>query len=111
MAAFTSKATGNWSAGGQTTWNEAGVPGMGDNVTVQSPHTVTVDITLSAGDASDLALSINSGGTLTVADNVTLWLSGSIDNAGNINIGDGSAIEFLPLPTTLIIQWQGVDVH
>ncbi|KKT14697.1 MAG: hypothetical protein UV94_C0008G0013 [Parcubacteria group bacterium GW2011_GWC1_43_30] len=42
-AAFTSKATGNWSASGQTTWNEAGVPGDGDTVSIAGAHTITID--------------------------------------------------------------------
>ncbi len=47
MAAFTSKAAGNWSASGQTTWNEVGVPGSGDTATVN--HAVTVNVSTTVG--------------------------------------------------------------
>lgn len=42
MAAYTSKATGNWTATGQTTWNEVGTPGNGDSITINAGHTVTI---------------------------------------------------------------------
>lgn len=42
MAAFTSKASGNWTATGQSTWNEAGTPGNGDSITINAGHTVTI---------------------------------------------------------------------
>jgi hypothetical protein len=41
MASFTSKVSGNWNAAGQTTWNEVGTPGAGDDVTIQNTHVVT----------------------------------------------------------------------
>lgn len=52
-AAFTSKATGNWSAAGQTTWNEAGVPGNGDTVSIADTHTVTVDTDTTVGASTN----------------------------------------------------------
>lgn len=64
MADFTSKATGNWDAEGQTTWNEAGHPGAGDTVTIQNGHTVTLDSATSC-----TTLTIDAGGTLTDATN------------------------------------------
>ena len=64
MAAFTSKATGNWDSEGATTWNEAGHPTAGDTVTVQNGHVVTLDSATSCTD-----LTINSGGTVTDATN------------------------------------------
>lgn len=42
MAAYTSKATGNWTATGQTTWNEVGTPGDGDTITINAGHTITI---------------------------------------------------------------------
>ena len=95
MSAFTSKATGNWSAAGQTTWNEVGIPGAGDTVTINSPHNVTVDVNTSVGDGSATVLSIAIGATLTVPANITLTVNGGIDNAGVIDMGDGAAISYL----------------
>lgn len=94
MAFFTSKATGNWSASGQTTWNESGIPGFGDRVTINNSHVVTVDLNSIGGDGSDSAITILAGGTLTLADLVTLTVIGQIDNSGDIIEGDGSAIVF-----------------
>ncbi len=66
MAAFTSKANGNWATSGQTTWNEAGVPGSGDTVTITHNVTVTADTIVGIGTATT-ALTVNTtGGTLTV---------------------------------------------
>jgi len=42
MAAFTSKASGNWTTAGQTTWNEVGTPGNGDTVSIGAGHTITI---------------------------------------------------------------------
>lgn len=111
MATFTSKATGNWSAPGQTTWNEVGVPGWLDTVTINNTHTVTVDIQVNVGDGSSTAVTVASGGILSIAANVLLTVYGGIENAGEIDEANGSAIEYNLGPATLTIQWQGVDVR
>ncbi len=49
MTAFTSKANGNWSATGQTTWNQVGTPGSGDTVSIT--HTITVDANTTIGNS------------------------------------------------------------
>ena len=74
MAAFTSKATGNWSAAGQTTWNEVGVPVAGDTVTIANTHVVTVD------DTSRASAAITLNGTLKAsrAASCKLAYSGTI---------------------------------
>jgi len=64
MGAFTSKATGNWDAEGQTTWNEVGHPAAGDTVTVQNGHTVTLD-----SATAYTSLIIDTGGVVTDATN------------------------------------------
>jgi len=81
MAAFTSKATGNWSSGGQTTWNEVGVPGAGDTVTIGA-HTVTVDVNTIIGtspnDATTKAITqSNAASLLVVGLGVTLTVRGN----------------------------------
>src|SRR5688572_11885646 len=86
MTAFTPKATGNWSAGGQTTWNEAGVPGDGDTVTIGA-HTVTVDVNTTVGtspnDATTKVINTSSGsGVLVIGAGVTLTVKGNI---GHVN--------------------------
>jgi hypothetical protein len=78
-ATFTSKATGNWSASGQTTWNETGVPGSADTVTIANGHTITVDTNTTVG-----ATVVE--GRLTLGASVTLTM-----NAGNLTIGNGTA--------------------
>lgn len=62
MAAFTSKASGNWSSSGQTTWNEVGVPGDGDTVTINQPHEITINdarIVGTSGVSGTVAITIN----------------------------------------------------
>jgi len=94
--AYTSKANGIWSAGGLTTWNQVGHPQGGDTALISNDVTVTASA--SVGDGSDGAVTIASGATLILADNVTLTINGNIDNSGSIDMGDGAAIEFGPAP-------------
>lgn len=87
MAAFTSKAAGNWSASGQTTWNEVGVPGNGDTTTIT--HAITVDTNTTvghspgAGDATAAILLNGTGAILTIATGVTLTVRGDLKKAAN----------------------------
>ncbi len=79
MAAFTSKASGNWSASGTTTWTQSGVPGNGDTVTIGTGHAIIVDVntTIGASGAADsVAVQITATGTLEVATGVTFTLRG-----------------------------------
>jgi hypothetical protein len=105
MAAFTSKANGNWSATGATTWNEAGAPGAGDTVTIS--HAVTVDVNTTVGDspvAGTTVVSVGTaaGATLTIADGVVFTVRGDILYGGNATRKDltvgtslgGAFIEF-----------------
>lgn len=86
MAAFTAKASGNWSAAGQTTWNEVGVPGNGDTASIGA-FTVTVDVNTTIGtspnDATTKVVDKTSAtGSLIVATGVTLTIKG---NRGGVN--------------------------
>jgi len=88
MAAFTSKATGDWNAAGQTTWNEAGVPVAGDIIIVQNTHVVTL-----AGIPACLTLSIDAGGEVTDAtNNVGLTLTGTLVITGTLTCGDNTSV-------------------
>ena len=92
MATFTSKAAGNWSASGQTTWNEVGVPGNGDTVTIS--HAITVDTNTTIGSspgesAATKAIDLT-GATLTISSGVKLTLRGDMQiGAATFVIGDG----------------------
>ena len=90
MAAFTSKANGNWSASGQTTWTQVGVPGNGDTVTIN--HNITVDVNTTIGSSPATGgtaaiacdLSTNNPVILTVGTGNTLRVRGDIqNNSGN----------------------------
>ena len=80
MAAFTSKANGNWSSGGQTTWNEVGVPGSLDTVTIQGGHSITVDVNTSCGNLSGSGIRVGGtgNGTIIIGVNVTFTMNGGI---------------------------------
>ena len=94
MADFTSKATGNWSAMGQTTWNEPGRPSFGHSVLINSPHVVTVDVDSTGGDGTDAGVSIASGATIAVPTGITLTVNGGLDNAGTLDLQGGGALAF-----------------
>jgi hypothetical protein len=86
-AAFTSKAPGNWTTEGATTWNEAGHPGNGDTVAIANGHTITVDVDHDIGTTSCL-------GGLTIAAGITATASGALTmgaTADSTLTGDGAA--------------------
>lgn len=94
MTAFTSKADGNWSASGTTTWTQAGVPGTGDSVTIS--HNITVDVNTTVG-TSGVATTIDilvSAGSLTVAPGVVFTARGSA-TIGNIALTLGAGSSYL----------------
>lgn len=84
-AAFTSKASGNWSASGQTTWNQSGVPGSGDTVTIQAGHTVHVDANTTVGASGAPHFSYVYG--------VTFGGSGSGGGNGNVTFSSGTTVQ------------------
>jgi hypothetical protein len=98
VAAFTSKASGNWNSSGATTWNQAGVPGAGDAVTIQAGHTVTVPDGYAAsclsltftGAASNLTVGGGTSGSLTLKGNVT---ESTVD-ARTVTLAAGSTLTF-----------------
>ncbi len=61
MALFTSKAAGNWSASGQTTWTQVGVPGNGDTVSIS--HAIAVDVNTTVGASLQRVSWTQLGGT------------------------------------------------
>lgn len=81
MSNFTSKANGNWSTSGQVVWNQVGVPGAGDTVTIS--HDVTVDVNTTVGNSPNTGGSAvvtmdTNGTTLTVGTGVTFTVQGPI---------------------------------
>lgn len=98
MAAFTSKALGNWSASGQTTWNEVGVPGNGDTVIIGHGITVDVDTIIGASPAAGAgtaAILVNATGSLTIAAGKRLTSRGDVklDNT-TLTLAAGAIFEF-----------------
>lgn len=100
MAAFTAKATGNWSSSGQTTWNEVGVPGDGDTVTIGA-FTITVDVNTTIGNSPNNATSkvldkTSSTGSLIVGTGVTLTVKGNLGgvNGATYQLNAGAQIIF-----------------
>ena len=102
MSAFTSKATGNHSASGQTTWNETGVPGNGDTETIGA-HTITVDTDTTvghspaAGDGTAAILLNNSSAIVAIASGQTLICRGDLKKAAassKVTMAAGSKFKF-----------------
>lgn len=96
MAAFTSKASGNWTASGQTTWNEVGVPGAGDTVSIATGHAITLDQT-SPEAVTCTSITIAGTGTLVIPDSTTFTINADIINNGTattgaIVVGTGQAV-------------------
>lgn len=85
IASFTSKADGNWSAEGQTTWNEAGHPVAGDTVSIGA-HNITIDVASACATLSFSAAGTITGNSQTITINgATLDLSGGTIS-GNLDI-------------------------
>lgn len=100
MAAYTAKASGNASSGGQTTWNEAGVPGDGDTISVGA-FTVTFDVNMTIGtspndNTTKVIDKTSSTGALVIAPGVTLTVKGNIGgvNGSTFSMGAGSSLVF-----------------
>jgi hypothetical protein len=76
---YASAAAGNWNVG--TNWSPNGVPASGDRVTITHAITVSDDRTIGhspgAGDAN-AAISIGSGGSLTINSGATLAVRGDL---------------------------------
>ncbi len=98
MAAFTTKAAGNWSASGQTTWTQTGVPGDGDSVTLNHAVTVDVDTTIGASGVTGtvaITFGANPGPTLTIAAGKALRVRGDVvansSESGSVVMNAGSS--------------------
>lgn len=107
MATFTSKATGEWQATGQTTWNEVGYPQAGDVVVINPTHTVTTTQT----EACD-GLVIN-GSLVLGADiqcNGTFALDGTDINTGvyDVIINSGQVLYISGAVTSLNLLLEGI---
>lgn len=104
MAAITTAAAGNWSAG--ATWTGGVVPGNGDTVTLGHAVTVDVNTTVGSSPASGGTSAITINATLTVAASITLTCRGPVTqgNAGAV-FSAGSIFEFdASLATTPLSQ-------
>lgn len=96
LAAITSAATGAWNS--PATWAGGILPVSGDSVTIN--HAVTVTSPASIGhspDAGDVtaAIRLNSTGSLTVAEDVALYVRGDfVVSNGTVTLSAGSVLEF-----------------
>ncbi len=100
MAAFTTKANGNWSASGATTWTQAGVPGDGDTVTISHNIVVDVDTTIGSDAGSAIAGGSATVKTVTINASVTLTVKGDISCASstwlNVIVSAGGTLKMYP---------------
>lgn len=112
MATITSAQSGLWSA--TSTWTGGVVPVVGDKVTIQNGHTVTVDGTYTAGDdtssttAANNALCVNGGGTLKFSRTVNsqLTVRGTLQILSNGTFDMGKTGDIIPsgVTATLIVN-------
>lgn len=121
MAHFTGKANGNFGAGGQTTWNEVGVPGSGDTcdpngktVTVNDARNIT-GFTLTGTGSYNGELNVVSGGSLVTSGDgvVSDWGHLNITGTGAVDIGGD--LKGRPYPAGVVdrqkITVAGTDIN
>lgn len=89
-AAFTSKAAGNWSSSGQTTWNEVGVPGNGDTVSITHAITVDSNVTVGTSPSDSSTIVVTTTANLTIAAGVTFTVRGGMKWAASVILSAGS---------------------
>ncbi|MES2628183.1 MAG: T9SS type A sorting domain-containing protein [Bacteroidota bacterium] len=91
---FRAAATGNWNT--TSTWMPSGVPSSRDTVIINGLFTVTVTSAATCGEftitGANSVLTINSGASLTVANNATMLVDDLVDISiinvlGSLNVG------------------------
>jgi len=123
---YTSNGTGNWNAAGS--WTPAGIPGAGDNVTINAGNTITLNfnnqsvgtITLSAGsgltfNSSSLTVGgswINNGATISyncACNSNTVIMTGA---AGSIGGSSATTLDYLTINTggTVSLATSGLTI-
>lgn len=90
--AFTSKASGDWDAVGQTTWNEINSPISADTAQINNTHVVRIDA--GTGNEACLSIDVQSGGALLINSEAGGALSLTFDDAVGAGFGasDGTLI-------------------
>lgn len=82
-SAISSIADGDWD--NTSTWNCGCVPGITDEVTINTTHDVDIDAVASVFD-----LTISSGGSLNFLTSDSLYISGDLIIDGSLDAGDGT---------------------
>jgi uncharacterized repeat protein (TIGR01451 family) len=87
QTSYTSAASGSWGNAGS--WSPAGVPGSGDNVTIQAAHSISLDAARTINNATINGTLQPSGQSLGVTTSFTL--NGTMSGAGGVTVnGTGS---------------------
>ena len=106
----TTTSTGsNWSSSAHWTSCGSTIPGNGDTAVIANNTTVDVNTTVGAsGAAATVAITINSGITLTIANGVTLKSRGDIQNKnGTLAGGAGSVLDLDGSVSTVAYNYLG----
>ncbi|HEY4798447.1 MAG TPA: hypothetical protein VII99_05140, partial [Bacteroidia bacterium] len=101
---YNSAHSGLWN--NSSTWSPAGVPGIGDNVTILSTHTVT---TLASPQSQVNNLTINIGGTLTTGSGSSLKVGSLITNNGTF--GGIGKVDLFRSDGGLVLSGTGAWTH
>lgn len=116
MATFTSKANGNWTTSGQTTWNEVGTPGSSDTVTISHAITISADITLTgltftmAAGSSLIGATAGGDVTVTLAGTTFTWHATGTSGSHCTILKTGSNLfKFASSAGTIVYDWAYVD--
>jgi hypothetical protein len=100
---------GSWSS--TSTWTSGDIPGLGDEVTIQSGHHVTLDGNIQVDD-----LTVEYNAALLMPTGTSLTIEGTLSNNGlmqqTLDVPFGSTTEFLHITngSGIVNKYLGIDI-
>jgi hypothetical protein len=90
--------SGYWSD--PSSWLGNGVPGINQNATIESGNLIEINADIAAESRPDKII-VNVGGSLTIADGLTVNIKNSLTNNGQVNTGGNTTIQFTDINAVL----------